>query len=117
MHVPIFDADNSLHEREGALTRFLPATTRRPCTSSSMVENGSDWLELLLKAWPARTRRCLERSPTILFGSDYPHPEGLANPRRDGSGTALAPHGNAVSVSGETGPEDPDSAHYLNGLR
>jgi len=101
---PVEDAVASL-VTHGALSRF-------PASKIAIVENGSSWLEPLMKGMkdlykkmpqdfledPVMViKRNISISPfweedldaladllgedNVLFGSDYPHPEGLADPR------------------------------------
>jgi Amidohydrolase len=103
LDIPVFDADNHLYETQDALTKFLPDRYRgaidyvdvRGRTKvvvrgriSEYIPNPSFEIEIF--------RRSIHISPfweedlgalagligdeRVLFGSDYPHPEGLAEP-------------------------------------
>jgi hypothetical protein len=103
LDIPVFDADNHLYETQDALTKFLPDRYRgaidyvdvRGRTKvvvrgriSEYIPNPSFEIEIF--------RRSIHISPfweedlgalagligdeRELFGSDYPHPEGLAEP-------------------------------------
>ncbi len=59
--IPIFDADSHMYETAEALTQFLPERYRRGASVSDVVET---------VGWDR-----------VMFGSDYPHPEGLPEPK------------------------------------
>jgi predicted TIM-barrel fold metal-dependent hydrolase len=66
--IPLFDADNRLYENRDALTKHLPdRITRNICISPFREEDLGALAELI-------------GVDHVLFGSDYPHPEGLADP-------------------------------------
>jgi len=75
---PLFDAENHLYEPQEAMTRYLPREyegdpveeVRNQVHISPFWEDNLGELAGIVG---------VER---VLFGSDYPHPEGLAEPVR-----------------------------------
>lgn len=64
---PVFDPDNHMYEKADAFTRYLPDECRRVIRTADV-----DGCERILSKAIGPDE--------IVFGSDYPHPEGLADP-------------------------------------